>query len=264
MNDTIPKIGCCGWRLTKPRYAEEFPVVEVQQTFYEPPMIGTLKRWRASVPADFEFTLKAWQLITHRSTSPTYRRLKTMLRPDEAADCGSFQSTAIVEQAWSATRACAEALGARLVLFQCPASFTPTLSNLEQMRSFFTRIKRDGLQLLWEPRGEWPESLIKSLCEELDLIHAVDPMITRTVTPEFIYFRLHGGKDFKGIHSDTQLRDLKELVGTDKPAYVMFNNINMLDDATRFRDLMQPLRFSRNLEFKWAFDRTGNTRPRPN
>jgi uncharacterized protein YecE (DUF72 family) len=250
MNGAYPKVGCCGWRLSRPKYAERFPTVEVQQTFYDPPMLGTLKRWRASVPPDFEFTIKAWQLITHPSSSPTYRRLKTLLRPEEAAECGSFKSTSIVKQAWLATRDCAKVLGARLVLFQSPSSFTPVELNLEQMRSFFHEIDREGLRLLWEPCGDWPEHLIKSLCDELDLIHVVDPMTFATVTPEFNYVRWHGGPDHTGSHSDAQLRCLKELIGADRPAYVMFNSANMLDDATRFCELVHSARTSNDREFQ--------------
>ena len=47
-------------------YFETFPLVEVQQTFYEPPAPRTLLRWREQAPDSFEFTMKAWQLITHR------------------------------------------------------------------------------------------------------------------------------------------------------------------------------------------------------
>jgi len=252
MNGAFPKVGCCGWRLSRPKYAEKFPAVEVQQTFYDPPMLGTLKRWRASVPQDFEFTIKAWQLITHPSSSPTYRRLKTLLRPEEAAECGSFKSTSIVKQAWLATRDCAKVLGARLVLFQCPSTFTPVESNLEQMRSFFHAIDREGLRLLWEPRGEWPENLIKSMCDELDLIHVVDPMTAATVTPEFSYARLQGGPSYDGSHSDAQLRRLTDLIGSDNPTYVMFNNANMLEDAMRFREFVQSARTSKD----WEFHRT--------
>jgi uncharacterized protein YecE (DUF72 family) len=91
------------------------------------------------VPPHFEFTLKAWQLITHTAKSPTYRRLKTKLMPQELHQCGAFQWTSVVQQAWETTRACAEALSARLLLFQCPASFIPTPQNIDQMRHFFKR-----------------------------------------------------------------------------------------------------------------------------
>jgi hypothetical protein len=45
------------------------PAVEVQHTFYQSPQISTLKKWPKEAPPDFEFTLKAWQLITHTATS---------------------------------------------------------------------------------------------------------------------------------------------------------------------------------------------------
>ena len=104
-------------------------------------------------------------------------------------------------------RACAEALSAKLILFQCPATFSPTLQNITNMRQFFRSIKRDDLTLLWEPRGKWPDSVIEPLCRELNLLHAVDPTLTRSVTPEFIYYRLHGGKDFRHVFSDRELRN---------------------------------------------------------
>jgi uncharacterized protein YecE (DUF72 family) len=232
---TYPKTGCCGFPLPKIAYAERFPVAEVQQTFYEPPMISTLQRWRTLVPPDFEFTLKAWQLITHTARSPTYRRLKTKLPPEELAQCGSFQTSPVVLRAWERTRACAEALSARHVLFQCPASFTCTPTNIEQMRGFFSTVERHGLTFLWEPRGDWPEDRILSLCLELNLVHAVDPFLARVVTSGLIYFRLHGGKGFKHVFTDAELQHIAGLIPAGRPAYVMFNNITMLNDATRFQ-----------------------------
>jgi uncharacterized protein YecE (DUF72 family) len=232
---TYLKIVCCGFPLPKIEYAERFPVVEVQQTFYEPPMISTLQRWRTLVPSDFEFTLKAWQLITHTAKSPTFRRLKTKLTPSQLEQCGSFQMSPMILQAWEKTRACAEALSARHVLFQCPASFTCTPTNIDQMRAFFGAVDRHGLTFLWEPRGSWPEDRILSLCLELDLVHVVDPFVARIVTNGLIYFRLHGGKNFRQIFTGAELQHVAGLIPAGRPAYVMFNNISMLNDAIRFQ-----------------------------
>jgi uncharacterized protein YecE (DUF72 family) len=238
MSAVFSKIGCCGFPVVKERYAERFQVVEVQQTFYEPPRIATLQNWRALVPGNFEFTLKAWQIITHTAKSPTYRRLKTKLTQEEYDQCGAFQPTSIVQRAWETTRNCAEALSAHLVLFQCSASFTPEPTNIAQMRRFFTSVERRNLKLLWEPRGNWPDGLVLSLCEELDLVHVVDPLLARSVTPDFVYFRLHGGKDFKHVFSDEELLKVVSLIPVGKPAYIMFNNIKMWEDARRFQLLM--------------------------
>src|SRR5215211_4148447 len=120
------KVGCCGFRMAMAEYVAHFQVVEVQQTFYQPPQVQTLERWRAEAPKDFEFTLKAWMLITHEARSPTYRRLKRELTEEEREQCGSFRPTPMVREAWDVTLACARALKARRVLFQCPASFRPT------------------------------------------------------------------------------------------------------------------------------------------
>ena len=46
-------------------YAERFPTVEINNTFYRMPGEGMLARWAGEVPDHFAFTLKAPQRITH-------------------------------------------------------------------------------------------------------------------------------------------------------------------------------------------------------
>lgn len=58
-------------------YAERFPAVEINNTFYRLPNETTLLQWAEQVPADFRFVLKASQSITHR------RRLKDVEDPLE-------------------------------------------------------------------------------------------------------------------------------------------------------------------------------------
>ena len=123
------RVGCCGFPVSLSRYAEEFSVVEVQQTFYQPPVIRTLEKWRSTVLPAFEFTLKAWQLITHEAGSPTYRRLREKLRPQQRGEAGAFRLNATVMYAWRRTLQCARALGSRCVLFN-------NVSMLEDARRF--------------------------------------------------------------------------------------------------------------------------------
>jgi uncharacterized protein YecE (DUF72 family) len=235
----VIKAGCCGFRSSQAEYAARFPVVEVQQTFYQPPQVKTLERWRAAAPHDFEFTLKAWQLITHEARSPTYRRLKRELTESEKAEAGSFRPTGIVREAWDVTLACAEALQAERVLFQCPASFTPTREHVRDLREFFARIERPRRKLvyLWEPRGSWPEELIGELCGELDLTHVVDPFAARTLTPGRCYYRLHGRSGWRYRYEDDELAELVSMLPAKGVSYVLFNNVRMLDDAARFQEL---------------------------
>ena len=232
------KVGYCGFRTAMAEYVRQFPVVEVQQTFYQPPQASTLERWRESAPANFEFTIKAWQVITHEARSPTYKRLKRPLSDDERAQCGAFRPTPLVEEAWQTTLACARALSAERILFQCPASFTPIAGHVADMRRFFGEIERGGgLRLLWEPRGDWPADLIRALCRELDLAHVVDPFAARTQTPDQCYFRLHGRGGWGYVYEDDELAELLEMLPAGQTSYVMFNNVRMREDATRFQAL---------------------------
>jgi uncharacterized protein YecE (DUF72 family) len=226
-------VGCCGFRLARHEYFRRFPVVEVQHTFYQPPQIATLERWRAEAPRGFEFVVKAWMLITHAGKSPTYRRLTRQLDERERAECGGFRPTEIVHEGWEATLASAQALGAKRVLFQCPASFIPSDENLDNLRHFFTRVAAGtGLRYLWEPRGNWPDELVRAVCKDLKLTHVVDPFAARTVTPSSVYYRVHGRKGIP--YEDVEIEELAASIDRRRPSYVMFNNVRMVPDATRF------------------------------
>src|SRR5215207_1854210 len=148
MNRKI-KIGTSGFRLPQAEYAQLFTCVEIQHTFYQPPQLSTLERWRANAPGGFEFTLKAWQLITHEAKSPTYKRLKKTLTDVERKEAGYFKPSTIVREAWQTTLDCARALQAKTVLFQCPASFKPYRENIANLEKFFSRIERGELNFAW-------------------------------------------------------------------------------------------------------------------
>lgn len=227
------RVGLCGFTINAAEYFETFDTLEVQQTFYEPPSKLTMNRWRDQAPPGFIFTIKAWQLITHRATSKTYRRLRTPVENKEA--CGAFQLNDVTMHGWEVTRDCAKLLRATAILFQCPASFKPTDENIGNMRRFFDEIERmEGVTYLWEPRGKWPDDVILDVCRELQLIHAVDPFDRDSVTPELLYWRLHGIGSHYRPYTDDELRNLHARLPRDANAYVMFNNIPRVGDAKQF------------------------------
>jgi uncharacterized protein YecE (DUF72 family) len=236
--DTMRKVGTCGFRSTKEVYVAQLSTVEIQHTFYQPPQVSTLERWRKDVPDEFEFTLKAWQLITHESRSPTFKRLRRKLTETELNEAGSFRATDIVKEAWDVTLACAAALKARTVLFQCPASFKPTDDNINNLENFFSDVDRGGLNFAWEPRGKWEDETIKRICNDHDLWHAVDPFSRSTVTPDRCYYRLHGRVRWRYQYEDGELMELAQMLPVDKLSYVFFNNITMVDDAVRFEKML--------------------------
>lgn len=236
------KIGCCGFRSARATYFAALRAVEVQDTFYQPPRVATLEKWRAAAPPDFEFAVKAWQMITHTATSPTYKRLKRELTATERTEAGAFRPTNTVRAAWETTHDCIRALQARMVLFQCPARFQPSGENLANLQRFFTETvraeEREGLQFGWEPRGDWPPELVRDLCERFDLWHVVDPFAQTTQTPARCYFRLHGRRGWRYTYEDGELYDLLSMLPPKAESYVFFNNVTMNQDAIRFQKLV--------------------------
>ena len=233
------KVGLCGFTIGADAYYGRFPVVEVQQTFYRPPQLTTLGRWRRDAPRGFEFTLKAWQLITHDADSPTYRRLGRPLTAQERAEAGSFRDTPTVREAWRVSLACASALGARQMLLQCPARFRPLPENLARMRTLLASVDRASLRLLWEPRGKWPAEVVRDLCQDLGLVHVVDPFQSETVTPSAVYYRLHGIGGNRYSYTDADLLRLAVRLPAEGTAFVLFNNMPRVGDAARFLEMLR-------------------------
>lgn len=235
------KIGCCGFPIARSKYFSNLSVVEVQKTFYEPPSPEIASRWRKEAPQDFEFTLKAWQIITHEPSSPTYKRLSIELSQSQRKQVGSFKLSDMTLMGWQRTLEIARILGATKILFQCPPSFAPTAENKKRMKAFFKEIPRQGIICIWEPRGEWRSEEIAHLCADLNLIHCVDPFMANQVTPGLIYWRLHGIGSYRHRYSDSELGELRRRLidkSNSSQAYVFFNNLSMWDDALRLKQML--------------------------
>ena len=233
------KVGCCGYPVSKKKYYENFNVIEIQKTFYSLPSVELVLKWKEEVPHDFEFTIKAWQLITHEPSSPTYRKAKVSIPDAKKESYGSFKPTDEVFKAWEETEKIARALEAKIVVFQCPASFKPTNDNKNNLIKFFNSLDRKKFIFAWEPRGKWTDEEIKALCKELNLVDCVDPFKRKATYGEIKYYRLHGKGGYRYKYSDEELSELLEFAKTDKPTYVMFNNVYMFDDALRFKALLK-------------------------
>ncbi|UCC90782.1 MAG: DUF72 domain-containing protein, partial [Dehalococcoidia bacterium] len=194
--------------------------------------------WRQQAPSDFEFTLKAWQLITHPPSSPTYRTAGIQIPHGKQEHYGFFRPTEEVHEAWEETQQLAQALVARVIVFQCPASFEENRQNIDNMTSFFQRVEGSEFLFAWEPRGKWSDQIIKDLCRQLGLIHCVDPSVRTPLYGKPWYLRLHGAPRYRHRYSEEELIHLKSLI-QDRESYVLFNNINMYHDALVFNHLLK-------------------------
>ena len=225
--------------MAQEKYFRTFSCVEIDSSFYQLPKLETVARWRDAAPAGFQFALKAWQVITHPATSPTYKR--TRLDARDRDHCGYFGFNPTVRWAWEETFAVAKELGVFLVLFQCPVSFRATKENVASLRSFFERAKRAKFLMGWEPRGDWDDGLVAELCRELDLVHVVDPFQTLPASRAKIqYYRLHGMTGGRHRFTGEELQRLRQFCRTKAPTYCFFNNVAMAADAQRFAAVVTP------------------------
>lgn len=90
-------------------------------------------RWRQEAPPEFEFSLKASQIITHPVTSPTYRKAGLEIKPGKEGQYGFFRPSDEVFRAWEETARFALVLNARAIVFQCPPNFHESDENIEHM-----------------------------------------------------------------------------------------------------------------------------------
>ena len=239
-------IGSCGWSylnekqflglLTKKHssklhaYAQLFNVVEINSTFYALPKLTTVEKWRREsfeFNPNFKFTVKAYKYITHLN------------RFGKDSD-----------KIFNTIKEICKILETKIVLFQSPASFQPSLNNIKRMKAFFTRIEKDDLICAWEPRGQWNEKpeLITELCSNLNLIHCVDPLRNEPRcfgNQSIAYFRLHGfGKpsmynyQFSDLELTNLIKIIKELSTHLSDIFVFFNNSNCYEDSLRLEQLL--------------------------
>jgi uncharacterized protein YecE (DUF72 family) len=242
----IVHIGCCGWSYLEERefaaqikrkystklqaYAQLFDTVEINSTFYRLPRVSTAQKWRdeaGAVNSKFEFTVKAYQGITH---------------------IHRFMGESI--SLFTQLREICRTLKTSVVLFQSPASFRPTDVSLKAMKSFFNKIGRYNFTCVWEPRGKWYDNpaLIVETCEECRLVHCVDPYRNEPLVfgeEKIAYFRLHGfGKPSMDRYdfSEQELSRLATILNSLPPSlhhvYILFNNVFCYENATGFRKLL--------------------------
>jgi uncharacterized protein YecE (DUF72 family) len=150
-------------------YAERFPTVEINYTFYRLPTEKLLAGWAAGTPEHFTFTLKAPRRITHDA---------------------KLQRCEDITQTFCRTAA---TLGAKLavLLFQLPPTYK---KNTEALRAF-TEVLPEGTRAAFEFRHpSWfdPEVFEVLRASNLALCVADSEKLSTPVemTADYAYFRL--------------------------------------------------------------------------
>ncbi len=154
-----------------PYYASKFPTVEINYTFYRMPTPKLIAGWRAQVPPEFRFTLKAPKRITHDKR----------LRAAEVAESVNGFITAASE------------LGPQMaaLLFQLPPNFKKDLGLLNE---FLTLLPPKTTAAFEFRNASWLEDDVFEALRARNLALCIADSETRETplvqTADYAYFRL--------------------------------------------------------------------------
>jgi uncharacterized protein YecE (DUF72 family) len=159
-------------------YAQHFKTTEINNTFYRLPTAKLTSSWCAEVPADFSFTLKLSQKITH---------IKRLRNVDE--EMGVFLSAAGELK---------EKLGP--ILVQLPPNFRKDVAVLDQFLDQFSTKARLALEFRHE--SWFGDDVYQALSTHNCALGVVEAEMStpRVVTGPLVYMRLR-----KGDYSDAEL-----------------------------------------------------------
>ncbi len=207
-------------------YAEHFPTVEINYSYYRLPEKSEFETWRKETPEDFLFAVKASRYITH---------MKKLKDPEEPL---------------ARLMGHAEGLDDKLgpILFQFPSSWH---RNTERLSEFLKALKRyRRKRWTFEFRHEsWLCDEIYCLLEEADaaLCIPIHPDIpcNPILTTGWSYLRFHTGKHGTGF-SDGELKEwagrIEEFLHKGADVYAYFNNDpqgHALRDAESLRHMLE-------------------------
>jgi len=206
-------------------YAERFPTVEVNNTFYRLPTEQTVKSWNAGTPENFCFALKAGRYITHR------KRLK-----DPELTLRRFLALLPL-------------MGPKLgpVLFQLPPRFK---ADPARLGSFMEALPKP-LRYAFEFRDQsWFVDEVRVLLEAREaafcLYDQAGLVTPEWVTARFVYLRLHGASALHhGRYTDQMLRAYADKIGSwadeGRDVFCYFNNDSQGNAISNARTLGQML-----------------------
>jgi uncharacterized protein YecE (DUF72 family) len=219
------RVGTAGWSIASrnagrfpdegtqlERYAARLDAVEINSSFYRPHRVETYRRWAASVPDRFRFSVKMPKAITHE------RRL---------VDCDDVLAAFLGE---------VSGLGGKLgvLLVQLP----PSLPFDRTAAAPFLRLLRGGtdVPVACEPRHRsWFAPNVERLLDELKIARvAADPVPHGGKGepggwPGLVYRRLHGSpRVYRSDYPAPRLAEMAETLTMDRAggaqAWCIFDN----------------------------------------
>ena len=130
-------------------YAEQFPLAEIDSTYYAPPSEQQAHLWAQRTPDGFRFDVKAYSLLTGHPTRPKslWKDMRGQLDPDAEGKRNIYAHHLppdAIEEAWrrfaAALRPLHDAGRLGAVLFQYPRWFTPRKENRNELSALRERL----------------------------------------------------------------------------------------------------------------------------
>ncbi|MEU9196659.1 DUF72 domain-containing protein [Streptomyces hundungensis] len=244
-----------GWRDAEGRlrhYATQFPVAEVDSTYYGLPSTRNSLLWSERTPAGFRFDVKAFSLLTGHPTRP--QALPADLRPALARRSAGVDP-GLLDEVWDRYSAALEPLRAagRLgtLVFQFPRRLVPGRPAVEFLRRCRERAAGWPMAVEFRHPDWWRAGHVDAttaLLTELDaaavavdmvqtLPDSVTPVI-RVTTPDLAVVRFHGRNSAWGTGTKEErfrhgytLEELcewaprvREMAERAREVHVLFNN----------------------------------------
>ena len=207
-----------------PFYAERFPTVEVNFSFYRLPERSVFETWRRQTPPDFLFAVKGSRYLTH---------MKKLKDPEEPL-------TRLMDRA----RGLEDKLGP--ILFQFPHTWH---ADLERLRTFLDALQAYPESFSFEFRHRsWLAPAVYEMLERAGaaLCLPVSPTVPLDVrlTAPWTYVRMHSGQYGIG-YTEGELAvwadRIRSFLRDQVTVYVYFNNDpegHALRDAERLRAML--------------------------
>jgi uncharacterized protein YecE (DUF72 family) len=245
-------------------YAERFPIVEVNSSFYAIPERTTVGRWARATPDGFVFDVKLHRLLSRHSAR--LQELPPELRDDaEVNERGRVKLTPkleaeMVDELKHALEPLVEAGKVGALLLQLTPAFAPGKHELSELDPLIERLAPHRVAVEFRHRGwvrgDRAERTLAHLSERKAAFVCVDapredhvpimPPIDAVTRDDLAYMRLHGrntegylrGKTvaerFGWRYSDEELEEVagrvRGLAEQAAEVHVLFNN-NRGDDA---------------------------------
>ncbi|QSB16926.1 DUF72 domain-containing protein [Natronosporangium hydrolyticum] len=236
-------------------YASQFPLVEVDATYYSPPAERTSELWTGRTPAGFTFNIKAFSLLTGHPTRPS--ALYQELRPetDKRHIYPKDLPAQSYEEVWSRFLSALEPLAAAgklgAILFQFPPWFTIRRDNKQYLLEVQARCRPLPVAVelrhqSWFAGDNQHETLdflreheLPYVCVDMPQGHrsSVPPVVAAT-SDELALVRFHGHSDqwtsrdiyekFGYLYSEAELSGwvspLRDLTAQARQTHVLMNN----------------------------------------